>query len=102
MRFTIIIAIFISISGCASKHKKLINLSIGLNKRQILTCFANPINTYRSKGMDHWVYESVKRAKNSSEKLLYIHTLSFENGVLVKKSFKRTFTSKEIKEFKKN
>jgi hypothetical protein len=102
MRLTIIIAIFVSISACASKHKRLMNLSVGLNKRQVLSRFADPIDTYRSKGMDHWVYESVKRAKNSPEKLLYTHTLSFENGVLVNKEFKRSFTTQEMKEFRKD
>ena len=102
MRLTIIIAILVLISGCASKHKKLLNAPVGLHKRQVLQRFSDPIDTYRSEGYDNWVYESVTRAKNSSEKLLYTHTLSFENGILMKKDFVRTFTTEEMNEFKRD
>ena len=102
MRLTIIIAILVLFSGCVSKHKKLLNTPVGLSKRQVLRRFSDPIDTYRSEGFDNWVYESVTHAKNASEKLLYTHTLSFENGVLMKKDFVRTFTTDEMKEFKKN
>ena len=102
MRFTIIIAAFAFLFGCASKHKRLLSVPVGLNKRQVLRQFSDPIETYRSsKGFDNWVYESTTRAKNTREKLLYTHTLRFENGLLIKKDHKRTFTTKEMKEFKK-
>jgi len=99
MRLTFIIATLIILSGCTSMHKKLLNAQLGQHKTQILSKFSSPNSQYRSKGLDHWSYKTVKKAKNSSEKLLYTHTLSFKEGILVKKDFKRSFTKKEIQEF---
>ena len=101
MRLTIIIALFVSLSACASKHKRLMNVEIGTHKRQILSRFSDPLDTYRSEGKDQWVYESVAKAKNSNETLVFMHIFSFQDGVLVNKQFKRTFTKQEILEFSK-
>jgi len=98
MRFKIII-VFFMLSACTSVHKKLLDAPLGQTKRQVLHQFSNPIKKYREKGQDVWFFESVARSKMGSEKILYTHIFTFEDNLMIKKTFKRSFTKKEISEF---
>lgn len=95
-----LLCLIIFILSCTSFHKKLNRAPVGLNKRQILDQFGDPIEKYRKDGKDYWVFESQKKAKNK-EWLLYKHVFIFENGILIEKTFTRSFTTDEVKEFKK-
>ena len=101
IKFAAIIFIFSCLSGCSSTHSKLRNIRLGTFKRQALSRFGEPTEKYRTKGRDHWVYETHKKAKNSSQVIVYKHTVIFEEGVLVDKKIQRSFTSKELEDFKK-
>jgi len=103
MKFNLAFAITIitlSFSGCSSFHSKLRKTQIGMFKKQALRKFGEPVEKYRSKGRDHWVYETQKKAKKSSgEPLVYKHILIFEEGVLINNELKRSFNKKELSEF---
>lgn len=98
-KLIIVFPLIIFIISCTSVHKKLNEAPIGLNKRQVLSQFGNPVEKYRKQSKDYWVFESLKKAKNK-EWLVYKHIFIFENGTLIEKSFTRSFTTEEIKEFK--
>lgn len=98
MRLKIII-VFFMLNACTSAHKKLLNAPIGLTKRQVLQKFANPVQTFRKKGMDVWVFESLSPSKKGREKILFNHIFTFEDGVMIKNSFRRSFTQKELLDF---
>jgi hypothetical protein len=98
MRLKIII-VFFMLSGCTSLHKKLLNAPLGQTKRQVLHQFSNPIKKFRKSGQDVWFFESVTPSKLGSEKILYTHIFTFEDNLMIKKTFKRSFTQKEISEF---
>ena len=95
-----IITITLCLCGCSSLHSKLRKTQIGMFKKQALRKFGEPVEKYRTKGRDHWVYETQKRAKKSSgEPLIYKHILVFEEGVLINNELKRSFNKKELSEF---
>lgn len=96
----ILFSLIIFIISCTSFHQKLDQTPVGLNKRQVLSQFGDPIEKYRKQGKDYWVFEALKKAKNK-EWLVYKHIFIFENGVLVDKTYTRSFTTEELKEFKK-
>ena len=91
-----------SLIGCSSLHSKLGKVKLGTFKRQALSKFGEPIEKYRSKGKDHWVYETQKRSKKRGEPIIYKHILVFEEGQMINKKIRRTFTSKELEEFQQN
>jgi hypothetical protein len=94
------IVLVLSFTGCTSFHTKLQNAQIGMTKREALRRFNEPLEKYRTKGRDHWVYETSKWAEDRSQgKIAYRHTLIFEEGVLIHVTFKREFTKKELVEF---
>jgi len=100
IKFAVIIFIFSCLCGCSSTHSKLKNIRLGTFKRQALSKFGEPTEKYRTKGRDHWVYETQKKAKNSDQVIVYKHTIIFEEGVLMDKKIQRSFTSKELEDFK--
>lgn len=85
--------------SCASHHKKLLEAPLGLTKNQALNRFGEPSEKYRKEGLDHWIYKSLRKAKSSKGKILYTHTLVFEEGTLQKSFFTRSFTRKELQMF---
>ncbi len=88
------------LTGCSSFHRAVQNAPLGMTKKQALKRFHEPQEKYRTKGMDHWIYESSKKAKNKSQgKIIYKNILIFDEGLLVDKTFKRSFTNKELKTF---
>ena len=97
--FTATLMVTFSLSACSSLHSKLRRLQIGMIKRQVLSKFGEPIEKGRSNGQDHWIYETQKRAKHSKDSILYRHKLIFENGILIDNQVKRSFTTKELKNF---
>ncbi|MGH1468619.1 MAG: hypothetical protein ACRBBP_07045 [Bdellovibrionales bacterium] len=95
--------IITALTGCASFHTKVSKARIGLTKKQTLKRFSEPQEKYRTKGLDHWVYETSKRAKDKSQgKIAYRHILIFNEGVLMGTKLERSFTNKELLEFKNN
>ncbi len=94
-----IITVFFMLSGCTSMHKKLLDAPLGQTKRQVLYQFSNPVKKYHGKGQDVWFFESVTSSKVGAEKILYTHIFTFEDNLMIKKTFKRSFTKKEISEF---
>ena len=97
----IIFSLIIFIISCTSAHKKLNTAPVGLNKRQVLSKFGNPVEKYRKEGKDYWVFESLKKAKNK-EWLVYKHVFIFESGTLIEKSYTRSFTTEEMQKFKED
>jgi len=102
IKFAVIIFIFSCLCGCSSTHTKLRNVRLGTFKRQALSKFGEPTEKYRTKGRDHWVYETQKKSKKGNQLIIYKHTIVFEEGVLVDKNFTRSFTSKELEDFQKD
>lgn len=95
-----IITILFSLTACSSLHSKLRKSQIGMFKKQALMKFGEPVEKYRTEGRDHWVYETQKKARNSSKELLvYQHILVFEEGVLIDNKIKRSFSAQELSEF---
>ena len=95
------ISMFLILS-CSSFHQKVRNTDIGMTKKQVLRKLSEPQEKYRTKGLDHWVYESSKKAKNKSQgRLIYKNILIFNEGVLIDSKFERSFTKKELSEFYK-
>lgn len=88
------------ISGCASRATVINNLGLGIRKSQVVQKLGDPQRKYRRNGKDHWIYETYIKPKDGSKNYLtYFHILSFEFGELVEKSFKRSFTEQELKQF---
>ncbi len=103
LSFKLILLIALAISGCTSFHSKILKAPIGLTKKQTLKRFNVPQEKYRTKGLDHWVYETSKRAKDKSQgRIAYKHILIFNEGVLISTKFERAFTNKELQEFQNN
>jgi len=92
------------LAGCSSMHNELRTVKVGTFKRQALSKFGEPHEKYRTQGLDHWIYETQKRSKKGNEPLVYQHTLIFNEGIMVNKRFRRTFTSRELETYynKKN
>ncbi len=85
---------------CTSFHNRIFNASIGMTKRDVLKRFNEPQEKYRTKGQDHWVYETSKKTFNKSQgRITYKHILVFNEGVLINTKFERSFTQKELTEF---
>lgn len=96
----ILLVFAVSLISCSSFNSKLQNAQLGLTKKQALKRFNEPQEKYRTKGMDHWVYEISKKATDKSQgHIAYKHILIFGEGVLVDMTFKRAFTNKELTEF---
>ncbi len=103
LSFISFLLIITALTGCASFHTKVSKARIGLTKKQTLKRFSEPQEKYRTKGLDHWVYETSKRAKDKSQgKIAYRHILIFNEGVLMGTKLERSFTNKELLEFKNN
>lgn len=99
-RHLFLLVFVLNLISCSSFHKSIQNAPLGMTKKQALKRFSEPQEKYRTKGMDHWVYETSKKAKNRSQgKVVYKHVLIFDEGLLVDTSFKRSFTNKELNEF---
>lgn len=102
IKFAAIILTLI-LCSCSSLHSKLKDVRLGMFKRQALSKFGEPVEKYRTDGKDHWVYETQKKSKQGGEPMVYQHILVFDEGVVVDKKMKRTFTSEELGKFyKKN
>ena len=103
MKFSFVFAISLftlNLVGCSSLHSKLRKTQIGMFKKQALRKFGEPVEKHRSKGRDHWIYETQKKAKKSSgEPILYKHILIFEDGVVIDNKLERSFNRKELSEF---
>lgn len=100
----ILVLVLLSMNlNCSSFHQKIRNADIGMTKRQVLRKFNEPQEKYRTRGLDHWVYESSKKAKDRSQgRIAYKNILVFDDGVLIDSKFERAFTKKELTEFYKN
>ncbi len=69
MKSTIIAAIIVAIAGlvgCVSTEHKINNVSLGMNKQQIIETLGTPDNTRAAKGIEYMIYE-LKAATNIGE-----------------------------------
>ncbi len=85
---------------CTSFHTRISNASIGMTKKEVLRHFHEPQEKYRTKGQDHWVYETSKKALNKPhDPIVYKRILIFNEGILINITFERSFTKKELSDF---
>ncbi len=103
VKLKLMAVITVFLNSCATKSTLISELPLGTKRRDVIQKLGDPYNKYRSKGKEHLVYQTYKKPKDGSKGYLtYSHILIFEEGALMKKTFERDFSDKEIQEFNKD
>lgn len=102
VKLKLIVIIILFFTSCATKSTLIDQLPLGMKRYDVIRKLGDPYNKYRSKGKEHLIYQTYKKPKDGSKGyIIFSHILIFEEGMLFKKTFERTFSDKEIREFKK-
>jgi outer membrane protein assembly factor BamE (lipoprotein component of BamABCDE complex) len=57
--------------GCASAHKDLSGIQVGMEKADILDAYGNPQRVERVKGQDQWIYVTHNGSDETEKKVIF-------------------------------
>jgi outer membrane protein assembly factor BamE (lipoprotein component of BamABCDE complex) len=63
--------VFLGLVGCASAHKDLSGIQVGMQKADILDVYGNPQRVDRVKGQDQWIYITYSDREVTEKKVIF-------------------------------